>query len=152
MVLTITIILTILVIILAFRTNCLHKLEAVVLIVFISNLVNDIYSMGGLNLGLISTSNNMDEFFSFVVISAVLVPALITWMVGFFLSIRKHRWKYLLIVNIPFFLVALEYTADSVGIMEHHQMSMWMSWLVWCVVLLIVFLFRRIYFFLLKGV
>jgi len=152
MVLSVALLLTILLTVLAFRTKCLHKLEVVVLWMFISSLVYDVYSMGGLNLGHIKTSDRMEEFFSFVVVSAALIPALITWMFGIILSLRTLIWKYMFIIISPFVLVVLEYTADFVGIIKHHQMSKWDSFLVWCLILLVVYIFRRCFFLLSKGV
>lgn len=152
MVLSIALILTILLSVLAFRTKCLHKLEVVVLWMFISSLVNDVYSMGGLNLGHIKTSDRMEEFFTFVVFSAAFIPAFITWMLGIISSLRTPIWKYVFIVLIPFVLFVLEYTADFVGIIEHHHMSKGDSFLVWILVLLVVYIFRRWFFSLSKGV
>ncbi|HAM81604.1 MAG TPA: hypothetical protein DCO80_12440 [Ornithinibacillus sp.] len=152
MILSIALLLTVLLTILAFRTKSLHKIEVIVLIVFISNIVNNVYSMWGLNLNHIKTSDRMEEFISFVLVSAAMMPALITCMLGIILSIRTLVWKYLFIIISPFLLILIEYLADVVGIIEHYQMSIWDSLIVWTSVLLIAYIFRSFFYSLLKGV
>ncbi|GIO26365.1 hypothetical protein [Ornithinibacillus bavariensis] len=152
MILSIALLLTVLLTILAFRTKSLHKIEVIVLIVFISNIVNNVYSMWGLNLNHIKTSDRMEEFISFVLVSAAMMPALITCMLGIILSIRTLVWKYLFIIISPFLLILIEYLADVVGLIEHYQMSIWDSLIVWTSVLLIAYIFRSFFYSLLKGV
>jgi hypothetical protein len=152
MLLSVTLSLTILFIILAFRTKSLHKIEVITLIVFISNLLNDAFSMGGLNLGQIKTSDNMGSFLSFIIWCAALIPAITTWMIGMTLSHHTFLWKSVTIILASFVLVVVEFTAEWGGMIEHHQLSIPGLLIFWFLVLLAVLIFQRFYSKLLKGV
>jgi hypothetical protein len=151
MVLSVTFLLTILLTIIVFRTRSLHNLEVVVLLLFISNIVNNVYSMWGLNLNYIFSSDRIDEFISFVLVCSVLIPALITCILGISFSLGSLIWRSFIMAISPFTLLAIEYMADAVGIIEHQQISIWNSLLVWYLVIIIAFIFRSGFFSLLKG-
>lgn len=152
MVLFISCILTLLFIGLSLQTKNLHRLEVAILWMFTSNIIYDVFSMGGVNLGHITTSDNMEQFSTFVVVGAALIPAFITWMLGIAVSLRPFVSEYAFFTMGPFILVVVEYMSDFAGIIDHYAMSKWASLILWFFVLLAVYLFHRFLLHVLKGV
>jgi len=118
-------------VVISWRAKHLKKMEIVILWTLISNIVADTFDITTVNLGFLGVPHTFQALYSVVLLGMLLIPALVTWMLDRLLSLPSRFGRALLLVGQAFFLFAMEYAADRLGILIHASWNGWYLFTFW---------------------
>jgi hypothetical protein len=126
----------------------LHILETLVYWMVGSYLFQNFSALCYMNFKTLMIPDKLSYEYAHFLNRTVLFPLLMVTFLHFFLQLRTHMKKFLLIISFLFLFVGLEWLSDFSGVLIHVNWRMWWSYSYWLTVLLMLIavmkLFRKI--------
>lgn len=133
------------------RSN-LSLLEILTVGVFISTINQNFIDIISANLKLIHITEQLQMFFSSLLISAFMTPLLVVVFIGYYSETRTLIQKLSLLLIWILLLTGIDYMAKFVGIFHFHKWVFWWSLIEWlCILIAALFCRRFLYYLYAKG-